>query len=226
MVATTTRSAFDRQLGELQYDVLTLAEMVESQLVSAMKALRHGDPELAQRVDDYDKQINARRYEIEEHAYTLLALQSPMARDMRRIVATVSVVTNLERMGDHAAGIARLVLRMERTGCQVNCTPLDEMERLAILGLRDAMTALQTSDLPLTRAVFTRDDQIDALHQAVYDELIKTMTTAPATIECATMLLWVSHNLERFADRICNICDRVLYLITGDLHPSRIDPMP
>jgi phosphate transport system protein len=226
MVATTTRSAFDRQLNALQHDVLTLAEMVESQLVGAMKALRHQDSELAERVVRFDNEINKRRYEVEENAYLLLALQSPMASDMRRIVATVSVVTNLERMGDHAAGIAKLVIRMANAGCLISCATFDEMERLAIISLRDGMKALETQDTTLAKAVFSRDDEIDALHKTAYDQMVKSMTENPATIECATMLLWVSHNLERFADRICNICDRILYLVTGDLHQPRIDPMP
>lgn len=226
MVALTTRSAFDRQLNELTQDVLSLAEMVESQLLESVKALQTFDMVRAQRVADYDNTINRLRYEIEENAYTLLALQSPMARDMRRIVATVSVVTNLERMGDHAAGIARLVIRMANTGCQLSCATFDQMATLSVSMLRDAMTALTSQDVALAKAVTVRDEQIDALHQAAYNELIQTMTGDPATVECATMLMWCSHNLERYADRISNICDRIQYLITGNLHEARIDPMP
>jgi phosphate transport system protein len=226
MVALTTRSAFDRQLNDLTQDVLSLAEMVESQLLEAVKALQTFDMVRAQRVDDYDNTVNRLRYEIEENAYTLLALQSPMARDMRRIVATVSVVTNLERMGDHAAGIARLVIRMGKTGCQLSCPTFDKMVELAVSMLRDSMTALTTNDVMLAKAVTVRDEQIDALHQTAYNELIATMTSDPSTVECATMLMWCSHNLERYADRISNICDRIQYLITGNLHEARIDPMP
>ncbi|MBX3085497.1 MAG: phosphate signaling complex protein PhoU [Anaerolineae bacterium] len=222
----TTRSAFDRQLNELLQDVLTLAEMVESQLTEAIKALEVYDVARAQRVADYDSRINRLRYEIEENAYTLLALQSPMARDMRRIVAMVSVVTNLERMGDHAAGIARLVIRMANSACTISCAKFDQMAELSIAMLRDAMTALDTQDVALAKGVINRDEQVDALHKAVYDELIATMTNDPATVECATMLMWCSHNLERYADRVSNICDRIMYLITGNLHEARIDPMP
>jgi phosphate transport system protein len=228
MVATTTRSAFDRQLGSLLHDVLALSEMVDTQLQDALKALDTYDSVLAQRVSDYDSTVNSLRYEIEEQAYTLLALQQPNARDLRRIVAAVSIVTNLERMGDHAAGIARLVMRMTEAGCALSCAKFTEMGKLSVRMLHDAMTALSEQDATLARDVINRDDEVDVLHKAAYDELIALMTVADsaAVIECATMLMWCSHNLERYADRVSNICDRVLYLITGNLHEPRMDSMP
>ncbi|MBX3065145.1 MAG: phosphate signaling complex protein PhoU [Anaerolineae bacterium] len=226
MVATT-RSTFDRQLEALTTDVLALAELVETQLVDAVRALQDRDVERARRVAEFDSQINQKRYEIEEAAYTLMALQGPMARDMRRIVSTVSFVTNLERMGDHAAGVARLVIRMhEECKCTLEYTQFTEMATLAVVNLRDAMQALKNQDTVLAEAVIARDDQIDALHQSAYNTLLKEMTVNSEIIECATMMLWVSHNLERYADRISNICDRVLFMVTGDLHQPRRDQMP
>ncbi len=225
MVATT-RSAFDRQLSDLQDNVLYLSELVATQVLQAIQALQTHDMEAARRVDGLDATINRLRYELEENCYTLLALQQPNSRDMRRIVSTISIVTNLERMGDHAAGIARLALRMETTPCNIHVPEFDEMAALAAASLRDAMTAMTAWDKVLARAVIDRDANIDRLHQQVYDHLIKMMTKHPSRIECATMMLWVSHNLERYADRISNICERIVYLITGQLHEPRHDTMP
>jgi phosphate transport system protein len=220
------RTTFDKQLNALQDNVLRIAEMVNTQLMQAVKALQTGDTALAQRVADFDATINNLRYETEEQAYTLMALQQPNARDMRHIVATVSVVTNLERMGDHAAGIARLALRMAKAECHVTVPEFDKMAQVAAASLDDAMKALVSDDKVLARAVVNNDAQIDELHKSVYDHLVQGMTNDPSTIECATMSLWVSHNLERFSDRISNICERIVYLITGELFEIRADTMP
>jgi phosphate transport system protein len=221
-----TRTVFNRQLSDLQDSVLHLSEMVIAQVMQATEALQRHDMSLAHHVDEYDATVNRLRYNIEENCYRLLALQQPNAGDMRRIVSTVSIATNLERMGDHAAGIARLALRMEGTPCNVYVSELDAMADLAKSNLSDAMTALVSDDALLARAVVKQDATIDELHKEVYDRLIKTMTADPTTVECATMLLWVSHNLERYADRISNICERIIYMITGDLRKPRSDPMP
>src|SRR5712691_10845370 len=127
MVATT-RTVFDHQLQDLQNRTLQLSERVAEQLLQATQALQQHDLNLAQRVDKADAEINALRFEIEESCYTLLALQQPNSHDMRRIVASVSVVTNLERMGDHAAGIARLALKMDRS---IPVAEFDEMAKIA-----------------------------------------------------------------------------------------------
>jgi phosphate transport system protein len=219
------RSAFDRQLRMLENDVLRAAELVETQLVDAVNALQRQNIRAAQRVEAFDVTINRLRYEIEEQAYALLALQQPNAGDMRRIVAAVSIATNLERMGDYAAGIARLVMRMTNAPTTVHVAAFDEMARLATENLRDVMNALSTGDVALARRVVRRDEEIDQRHKAVYDQLIQTMIDDTSTVEQATMLLWVSHNIERFADRICNICERVVYMVTGDLHEPRPEPM-
>jgi phosphate transport system protein len=220
------RSVFDRQLRLLENEVLRLAEFVETQLVEAMKALNYRDMDIARRVDAFDATVNKLRYEIEEHAYTLLALQQPIAGDMRRIVAAVSIATNLERMGDHAAGIARLAMRAQDTQVVFAMPMFTDMMRLANDNLRDAMIALSNSDSTLARQVVSRDKDVDRLHKAAYDELLARMIHDQSVVEYATMLLWVSHNIERFADRVSNICERIVYAITGNLYERRADPMP
>ena len=216
MVATT-RTVFDRQLTKGQDNVLRLSELVATQVSDATRALQQRNVALAQRVSDNDTLVNHLRFDIEESSYTLLALQQPNSRDMRRIVSTVNVVTNLERMGDHAAGIARLALRIQNAVCVLTVPEFDEMAQKANANLQDAMTALVTNDEILARATIQRDADIDALHQKVYTRLMHEMSTNAEAIECATMLLWVSHNLERYADRVSNICQQILYVVTGQL---------
>lgn len=217
----TTRSMFDRELKALNSDLLRLGELVETQLVEAVRALQNRDTAVANRVVGFDATINRMRYDIEEQCYTLLALQQPNATDLRRIVAGVSIATNLERMGDHAAGIARLTLRLAELPAAVHIPMFTEMAKLASENLAQTMTALDGFNADLARQVVAQDAQIDQVHKRIYDYLIKTMTDNPATVEYATLLLWVSHDIERFADRICNICERIVYTVTGNLHEPR-----
>jgi phosphate transport system protein len=225
-MAASARMTFERQLAALQDNVLHLSEMVIVQVLQASDALQRDDMALARHVEEFDATVNQLRYGIEEQCYTLLALQQPNSRDMRRIVSMVSIATNLERMGDHAAGIARLALRLDGVASTVYVAEFQAMAHLAQANLRDAMTALVTEDKALARAVVLRDAEIDLHHKDIYDRLIKLMTSDVATIPRATLLLWVSHNLERYADRISNICERINYVITGDLYEPRVDPMP
>ena len=213
----TNRLTFDRQLGTLRDQVLQMSEVVEQAILFSSRALQQHDLELAQRVSDFDSQINTKRFIIEEQAYQLLALQQPNAKDMRQIVAGVSVVTNLERIGDHCAGIARLVIRM---GVQPKIPVPAEFEMMSAIGqwlTRNAMTAFATSDEALAQTVIARDGEIDGIHNQVHKSLIAKMTSDPAAIETGTLLLWVSHNFERIGDRATNIARRVAYLVKGDL---------
>ena len=221
----TNRSTFDRQLGILRDQVIQISDLVEQTIAESMKALQKHDFEMAQHINQFDSQINARRFQVEEYAYQLLALQQPNASDLRLIVALVSVVTNLERIGDHAAGIARLVLRLGEHPALPTPDEFSPMAGLAQWLVRNAMTSFVTSDLDLAKQVLIRDAEINQLHQSVYHSIIEQMTHNPATVESGTLLLWVSHNLERIGDRATNIAGRVPYLVRGELirHP---DAMP
>lgn len=226
MVAVSVRAAFDRHMDELAARIDRVAEMVETQAVDAVNALRTRNVLRAEKVSVFDATINKHRYEIEEDIYTLMALQQPNGRDMRRLVSYISVVTNLERMGDHAADIARLVLQTKDCPCVVDLPDFEDMVKLCVWSLKDAMTALRSQNDTLARHIIARDDQIDAIHKRIYDHIIRHMTDQPETIEYATALMWVSHHLERYGDRVSNICDRVIYYATGNLHEPRNDLMP
>jgi len=214
----TTRPVFDQQMDKLDTSVRLLASQVEQQLVGAMETLQQDTLSTAQKVIDAEKEINRCRYELEEQAYTLLALQQPMARDLRRIVTAANLTTHLERMGDHAVGIARLRLRMEYLPLADDIAPLHGMSTLALAYFGDAMRAFDTFNGELARAVLQRDNGLEVYRQVLYHHFMNRMKTSPEMISTVTMLLWVAHNIERYAAHARNICHRIVYVATGDLY--------
>ncbi|HVO42366.1 MAG TPA: phosphate signaling complex protein PhoU [Aggregatilineales bacterium] len=227
MVASI-RATFDRQLDLLQKDVLRLAEMVDGELEQAVTAVQNHDLGLAWRVDTYDASVNQTRYAIEEQAYILLALQQPNSRDMRTIVAVVSIVTNLERMGDHAAAMARQILVMgeEQQHPEIDLPEITQMAAMAQKNLHDAMAAFVAGDHIRAHDIAHRDKDVDALYSQVFHKLIALMAGNPPIVEHATRLLSIAHDVERFSDRVGNICERISYMATGELHRTRLDEMP
>jgi len=212
-----TRSGFDREIQTLQDEVLLMGSMVEKQLDRAVTALQHLDQEAARRVIEADDEVDAKRFQIEDHAINLIATQQPMASDLRTIVAALNIIVDMERMGDHAEGIAKIVLMH---GDQPLLKPLVDIPRMAERAgsmLHRSLDAFMTRDAELARAVAEEDDEIDQLYEQVYRELLTYMLNDPRTIDRATWLLWVAHNLERIADRATNICERVVFLATGHM---------
>lgn len=211
------RETFDRELRRLQDEMLLLASMVDRAIGDSIDALRHLDVEQARQIIDGDATINAKRYLIEELTVTTIATQQPMARDLRTILAVLHISIELERMGDYAAGIAQIVLMH---GEQDLLKPLIDIPRMAELDrslLRRALDAFVSRDIALAREVGAADDEVDALHDQVYRELLTYVMQDPRTIDRATWLIWVAHNLERIADRVTNICERVIFLVTGQM---------
>jgi len=194
-----------------------LTSMTDRSIADSIKALVERNEDLARQVSVNDSALNDLRYTIEEHCYTLIATQQPNATDLRDVVGSLSIATNLERIGDHAAGIARLTLRMVN---QPLLLPLVNIPQMAELGremVKGAVDAFLSHDAALAERIVARDKDVDVLHEQVYRELIGFMTKDSTTIERATYLLWVSHNLERIGDRATNICERAIYAATGEL---------
>ena len=216
MVATT-RATFDRQIHDLQDDTLLLGSMVEKAVLRSVDALKRLDVDLARQVVADDLQINAKRWQIEDRALELIARQQPMAGDLRAIASVIHIVTDLERMGDHAEGIAKIALMH---GDQPLLKPLLDIPRMADRAtdmLRRSLQAFVQRDADAAIAIAAEDDVVDGLYDQVYRELLTFMIEDPHTIQRATWLLWTSHNLERIADRTTNICERVVYLVTGKM---------
>lgn len=212
-----TRIEFHRNLELLQDSVLEMGSMVDRQLERAMQALMERDTTLAHAVVRDDAEVNRARFRIDNDAITLLAEQQPMAGDLRLIVSVLSIITDLERMGDHAEGIADIVIRMQDEPLVKPLVDIPKMAESARRMFRTALDALVQRDVELAYAVGREDDQVDQLQDLVYNDLIRIMIERPDTVEACTHLLWVAHNLERIADRATNIAERVVFMVTGNL---------
>lgn len=209
------RSDYDRDLTDLQTGLSEMGQSVELATRRALDALENQDIALAQQVIDADDEIDRLQDELESKCVTLLATQQPMATDLRSVMSAVHIGVELERMGDYAEGIAKICIRI---GDQPLLKPLIDIPRMADLTLKmldESLQAYTERDEWLARKVCSDDDAIDNLYDQIYRELLTYMLSDPSTIERATYLLWVAHNLERIADRATNIAERVLWLISG-----------
>ena len=212
-----TRRIFDQELDRLQGEVLALGSMVEEALVQSVETLKQRDFTASRRLIAGDRVINERRYAIEQDTMTLIATQQPMASDMRLLAAILEIVTELERMGDYAKGIARINLMIGEQPLIKPLIDLPVMAHKAREMLHAALVAFIERDVQAARSIPKGDDEIDALYNQVYRELICFILEDPQTIEQANHLMWAAHNLERTADRVINLCERVVYAVTGEL---------
>lgn len=211
------RHEYAQDLENLRGSVVAMSSMVDKAIGRAVDALIRQDVRSAEQVIAADKTINRQRWAIEEDALRILATQGPMAGDLRNVAAAIHIVTDLERMGDHAAGIAQIVVD---TANEPLLKPLVDIPRMALISremLNDTITAYIEGDVESAERVAMRDDEVDALYEQIYRELLTYMMADPSTINRATHLLWVAHNLERVADRATNICERVVFAVTGEL---------
>ena len=177
--------------------------------------MRERDYAAAHVIEAEDVLINRKRFEIEEAALLLIATQQPMAGDLRRLASMVHIVTDLERMGDYAAGIAHICIEIADEPLIKPLIDIPRMAEKAASMLRRALDAFIARDVAAAEEIASEDDEVDALYQQVYRELLMLMLANPRTIDQATHLLWVAHNLERVADRVQNICERVVFVATG-----------
>ena len=216
------RQTLDRELGHLQDEMLILGSMVEKAITSSVEALKKRDQEAARQIIADDLKINRKRFDIEEECIQLVATQQPMAGDLRIIVSVLHIIVDLERMADHAEGIAKITLMM---GGEPPLKPLIDIPRMAdkaVDMLRRSLEAFINRDAEEARRICEEDDEVDALYDQVYRELLTYMLQDPRNITRATYLLWVAHNLERIADRATNICERAVFLSTGKMEELNI----
>jgi phosphate transport system protein len=211
------RTAFHKKLREIQDDVLAMGSMAEKAIISSVKALKERDVDKAHEVIADDPKINEKRFSIEEKCVQLIATQQPMASDLRAIICVLNIITDIERIGDHAEGIAKIVVLI---GDEPPLKPLIDIPRMAekvndMLHL--SLDALINHDADAARRIAGEDDEVDHLYDQVFRELLTFMAEDPRTITRATRLIWVAHNLERSADRVTNICERVVYMVTGKM---------
>ena len=211
------RAAYQRELQKLHDQVLILGSMVDKAIDRAIQSLVRRDSETARQVIAEDRAVNSKRFEIEDQAIRLIATQQPMASDLRAIIAVLNIIVDLERIGDHAAGIAKITLMHEDKPLVKPLVDIPRMAEIAVRMLNESLEAFKHRDAASARAICDEDDEVDGLYDQVYRELLTYMMADPQTIDRATWLLWVAHNLERIADRVTNICERVVYEATGQM---------
>jgi len=217
-----TRQQFDKELREMQDEVLILSSMVEKAIQRSVDALRTRDVALSSSVIKDDAAINTKRYEIEERCIHTIARQQPMAADLRVLVAVLFIVTELERMADHAEGIGRINLMLGEEPLPAQMGQIWERGERAGDMLRRAITAFIDRDAEAARRICDEDDVVDNLYDSAYDALIHKMIEKPEDVQRVTYLIWTSHNLERIADRVTNICERVIFMVTGVLEEINV----
>jgi phosphate transport system protein len=213
----TTRVNFDQELRKLENDLLAMGGMVETALTESIDLLKERDFEGSRQLIARDRQINEKRFAIENSALTLIATQQPVAGDMRALAAMLEITTELERIGDYAKGIAKINLLLGEEPLIKPLIDLPLMVEKTRYMLHLALDAFVKRDADLARSVPHHDDAVDDLYNQINRELLTYVMADPSTIDRANYLLWVAHNLERAADRVINLCERVVFMVTGEM---------
>jgi phosphate transport system protein len=211
------RTAFHKKLREIQDDILAMGSMVSKAMLRSIDALKNRDLESARQIITDDQKINDKRFEIEEKCTQLIATQQPMASDLRIIIAILNITTEIERIGDYAVGISKIVIMI---GDEPPLKPLIDIPRMAektVDMLRRSLDAFIKRDAEAARKIAAEDDMVDQLYDQVFRELLTFMLEDPKTVTRATRLIWIAHNLERAADRVTNMCERVVFIVTGTM---------
>ena len=211
------RETFQKELHTTKDEVLTMGSMVEKSLDRAVEALKKRNLTQAHQIIADDVKINEKRFGIENKCIQLIATQQPVATDLRFVVSILNIVTELERIGDYAEGIAKIVVMI---GDEPPLKPFIDIPRMCEITvemIRGSLKSFIEGDEKLAMEVVSKDNVVDQLYDQVFRELLTFMMADPRTINRATRLIWVAHNIERAADRATNICERVIFTITGKM---------
>jgi phosphate transport system protein len=214
---------FDQELQRLQDEMLAMASVVEEAITASVDALKRRDFEESERLIAQDREINRRRFDLEEACLIAIATQQPMASDLRILAAILDIISELERIGDYAKGISRINLMIGEEPLLKPLIDVPAMAEKARSMLHQALDAFVQRDVDKARAIPKQDDDVDALYDQVYRELITYILADPKAIEQANHLLWAAHNLERAADRVTNICERVIFTVTGKMQEMDVE---
>ncbi len=212
-----TRETYERHLRQLQDEILVLGSMAEQAIMDSIEALKKRDLEMARKVYMGDQAINEKRYAIENEVITLIATQQPMARDLRLLAAILEINTELERIADYAKGIARINILLGDYPLKI---PIEDLQLMAEKGLdmlHRSLGAFINRDAELARQIPLEDEQMDAMYNRIYGESIAQMIANPMLINRTNYIVWAAHNLERMGDRVTNICERIVFVATGEM---------
>ncbi|MBN1231313.1 MAG: phosphate signaling complex protein PhoU [Anaerolineales bacterium] len=212
-----SREIFQKNIQDLIDEVLLLGSMVETATTSSVKALQNRDIEASRQIYRADQAINDKRFEIEEKTLVLIATQSPMARDLRILASILEIITELERMGDYAKGIAKININLGEERLLKPLIDLPKMSDLTVAMLHKALKAFADGDEKTANKLVKDDDAVDELYIKINRELLQFMINDSETIDRANQLMWAAHNLERMADRVINICERTIFINSGKL---------
>ena len=211
------RQTLDREIHHLQDEVLLLGSMVEQALLNAIDSLKRRDVESARKVYLDDDLVNEKRYAIENRVLILFATQQPIAHDLRLLAAILEVITELERMGDYAKGIAKIVMKIGQSDIPIPSQEISRMGDQAVSMLHRALSAFITEDVAMAYRIPKEDDLVDELYNQIYPKMMAAMIADPEIIDHSNYIMWVVHNIERTADRVTNICERTIFIATGEL---------
>jgi len=211
------RDTLNRQMNLIQDEILILGSMVEQAMLSAVEALKKRDAKAAKAIFLQDQVINEKRFAIENAIIILMATQQPMARDLRQMAAMLEVSTELERMGDYAKGVAKVNMLLGEKEVYMPVAEIDKMAEIAVNMLHRALGAFISEDTSLALAIPPDDDLVDELFNTAYNKIVQDMIANPNTIDQTNFIMWVIHNIERMADRVTNICERTVFITTGEL---------
>jgi phosphate transport system protein len=212
------RESLDRQLNQLKNEILLLDSIVEQAILNSVDALKRRDMRLARRVIEEDHDINEKRYAIENAILTLIATQQPIAaRDLRLVTSMLEIIGELERIGDYAKGIATVTERIGNAQVMIPQTEISRMCDLSVSMLHRALSAFVNVNEAQARRIPLEDSEVDGLYDTAYKMVIKSMSTNPETVNRGNLVMWALHNLERMADRVSNICERTVFIATGEL---------
>ncbi len=217
-----TRVVYRNALKEVKANVVEMSEMVASAIEKSVTSLKERDLKASEKVIKGDKLINKKRFAIEKKCMMLIATQQPMAKDLRMLGAVINIITDLERIGDHAEGIAKISISIGKDPMVKPLIDIPRMAQKSVDMLRRSIKAFEDKDEETAKKICDEDDEVDALYDQIYRELLLLMIEKPSIIKDATYLIWVAHNLERMADRVTNIAERVVYMVTGKMEELNV----
>ncbi len=211
------RETFDTKITQVQSEIYILGSMVEQAVLDATNTLRTRDLEEAQRIFEEDASINEKRFALENAIIILLGTQQPFARDLRLLAAMLIVVNELERMADYAKGIAKINIKIGKSDIDIPVRQFQKMAEQGVSMLHRSLDAFLKQNPNQAAAIPQEDDIVDDLYTQIYHQTIQYAIANPSKMDEANNILWIAHNLERFADRVINICERTIFITTGEL---------
>lgn len=216
------RGVLESELEEISDDLTQMGGLVERAILRSVEALSDQDVELAQQIIEEDERINQLRFEIESKCFTVLATQQPVARDLRAIVTALNIITDLERMGDHAKGIGQLVIRMQGEDLFLSLDKMLAMAETVRDMVRASLEAFVEQDIDRARRLFEMDDQVDHMYREIFESAIRDMISRKHSVRTGMHLLFAAHNMERIGDRVTNISERIIFMSTGVMEEQNL----